>query len=518
MKLNIRQQFLFYTLGIVLAVAAGLATWTVRNGHHHELAEFERGAQNVTRMMAGSVANDLYFLDLAAIRQKLRTIAVNPSIVSAQVFDSKGVELVASGRHNYHEAEPGFLQDLIAQSLQPKAPVTRQDGTAVHAATAILLPDSSLAGYMVVHFSLDQVNAHNEEATQSVLLATGVAVVLAGFLALVVGWYFARPIVALKDAALAVSRGELDTRTTLKRSDEIGQLAQAVNTMADRLIDRFKELETAHVELNAAKDTADAASEEVRELNRTLERRVVERTAELHAAQQALVQKERLSALGQLTATVAHELRNPLSVIQNTVFTMKQVLENKGITLERPVARIERSIGRCNRIISDLLDYSRQRELQRENRSLDEWLSRVVAEQVPPEKVRIELDLRATGLVASFDQERLRRVAINLIDNAVQAVAENGEGRSAEVVVGTRALSDGVEMFVRDNGPGIREDVLPRIFEPLFSTKSFGTGLGLPTVKQIVEAHGGRIDIVSQFGEGTSVRVWLPSSLERTAA
>jgi signal transduction histidine kinase len=86
------------------------------------------------------------------------------------------------------------------------------------------------------------------------------------------------------------------------------------------------------------------------------------------------------------------------------------------------------------------------------------------------------------------------------------------------VTVGTRAADDGVEIFVRDNGAGIPSDVLPRIFEPLFSTKSFGTGLGLPTVKHIVEAHGGRIEVSSTVGEGTCVRAWLPLAAERTAA
>jgi signal transduction histidine kinase len=119
-----------------------------------------------------------------------------------------------------------------------------------------------------------------------------------------------------------------------------------------------------------------------------------------------------LSALGQLTATVAHELRNPLSVIQNTLFTMKQIIESKGLTLERPIGRIERNISRCNRIISDLLDYSRQRDLQFQEYRLDEWLSVVLAEQPVPTKVTIERDLQA-GAIARFDPERLRRMAIN---------------------------------------------------------------------------------------------------------
>ena len=182
------------------------------------------------------------------------------------------------------------------------------------------------------------------------------------------------------------------------------------------------------------------------------------------------------------------------------------------------MARVERSIARCNRIITDLLDYSRQRELQWQEHPIDVWLSRVVAEQTHPAKIAIAQDLQAGATIARFDPERLRRVAINLIDNAVQAFPEQSDRTDCMVTVATRASGDGVEILVRDNGPGIPDDILPKIFEPLFSTKNFGTGLGLPTVRQIVEAHGGRIDITSVVGEGTSVRVWLPIAAARTAA
>jgi signal transduction histidine kinase len=514
MTLNIRHQFLAYTLGIVLAVAAGLAARAISDSHSHEVEGFRQEAEVVTTMLAGSLANDIYFLDLASIERKLRGSRVNPAIVSAHVFGPQGTELASSGRE-----EMGEPTALLADPPSSDKPLVKESRSFLDTVMPVRLPDGALAGYVAVRFSLDRVYEHMREATRSVMLATAVAVLLAGLLALIVSWYFTRPILAIKDAALAVSGGALATRSTLRRTDEIGQLSASINTMADSLVARLTELEAAQVDLRLAKDASEAANREISELNQTLERRVAERTAELREAQQSLVQKERLSALGQLTATVAHELRNPLSVIQNTLFTLRQSLESKGVTLERPIARIERSIGRCNRIISDLLDFSRQRELQCQEHPIDDWLARVLAEQVPPPKVVIRRDLQAGAVRVRFDPERLRRVAINLIDNAAQAFADQTGGADESViVVGTRASADGVEIFVRDNGPGIPADVLPKIFEPLFSTKSFGTGLGLPTVKQIVEAHGGNVDVSSAAGEGTCVRAWLPMAAERTAA
>jgi PAS domain S-box-containing protein len=242
-----------------------------------------------------------------------------------------------------------------------------------------------------------------------------------------------------------------------------------------------------------------------------LARRVDERTAQLRAAQEELLGKERLSILGQLTATVAHELRNPLSAIRNSIYTIKEVIAGKGLGLDRPLTRVEHSIVRCDRIVTDLLDYTRSRELQVASLKLDRWLGDVLDEQKIPDGIALSRDLGAGGTTVTFDPERLRRVIVNLVDNAAQALGPNVlSGREASIDVSTREVPGQIEIVVADSGPGIPSDVLPKIFEPLFSTKSFGTGLGLPTVKQIVEQHGGHVSVTSEVGGGTRVTIRLP--------
>jgi PAS domain S-box-containing protein len=251
-----------------------------------------------------------------------------------------------------------------------------------------------------------------------------------------------------------------------------------------------------------------------------LARRVEERTAELKRAQEELLRSERLSVLGQLTATVAHELRNPLSAIRNSVYAIREFVSGKGLALDRPLTRIERSIARCDGIVTDLLDYARSRQLQSTEQVLDQWLGDVLDEQKLPNHVRLSRDLAAPGVVAAFDPERLRRVIVNLVDNAVQSLPDGERnGRELEISVATRQNGESIEIAVSDTGPGIAPDVLPRIFEPLYSTKTFGTGLGLPTVKQIVEQHGGEIELSSELGVGTRalVRLPLPRSQEIAA-
>jgi len=232
-----------------------------------------------------------------------------------------------------------------------------------------------------------------------------------------------------------------------------------------------------------------------------------------------LLKKERLSVLGQLTATVAHELRNPLSAIRNTLFSVKELANNAGLKLDRPIGRMERSIERCNRIIGDLLEYARTRELRRSTVDIESWLREVLAEQTVPAAVSLKEDFRTPGAAVSIDGERVRRVVINLIDNAAQALAEMPpDGGERRITVHTVMVEDAIELIVEDTGPGIPPENRARIFEPLFSTKSFGTGLGLATVKQIVGQHGGTIDVDSEVGRGTSVTIRLPREAVKVAA
>jgi signal transduction histidine kinase len=240
-----------------------------------------------------------------------------------------------------------------------------------------------------------------------------------------------------------------------------------------------------------------------------LQRRVEERTAALNNAQSELVRKERLSALGQLTATMAHELRNPLSAIRNTLFAVKETAAQSGVDLERPLGRVERSVERCNRIINDLLDYTRVKDLHRTVIAPDPWIDEVLDEQRIPAEVTLVRRLNANCHIA-VDAERMRRVLINLIENAWQAMGEDAPER--RITVSSACSGSSFEFTVEDTGGGIPSDVLPKVFEPLFSTKSFGTGLGLPMVKQIVEQHGGTITITSEAGKGAKVTVRLQTA------
>ena len=171
----------------------------------------------------------------------------------------------------------------------------------------------------------------------------------------------------------------------------------------------------------------------------------------------------------------------------------------------------DRSVSRCDNIVTELLDFAHSRELQMESRQFDEWVGDVLREYESGDgDVRIQCDLRCDATLA-FDTGRLQRALINLLDNAHQAIRDADYALTdGRLSIATRRCGTSVEIAVADNGVGIEQDDIERVFEPLFSTRSFGVGLGLPMVRQVVEAHEGGIGLKSAPGVGTEVTVWLP--------
>lgn len=253
-------------------------------------------------------------------------------------------------------------------------------------------------------------------------------------------------------------------------------------------------------------------------LNRALEDRVEKRTAELRDTQAELLLKERLAALGELTGTVAHEIRNPLGAVVTACAVIKEKVKAGNYDLDASVERAERNIDRCTGIIEDLLEYARVGSDKREDVPIDGLVREVLDEYPAPARITIELRPGLGDRTARVDPEHIRRILINFLDNACQAISEQGAERAGTIVVETRQTDGGIDIMVSDDGPGMADSVRERIFEPLFSTRSFGVGLGLSNAQKIVSEHGGHLAVDSAPGAGTSVRVSLPSTAAQTPA
>jgi PAS domain S-box-containing protein len=233
-----------------------------------------------------------------------------------------------------------------------------------------------------------------------------------------------------------------------------------------------------------------------------------------------VVSQKQMATIGQVAATVSHELRNPLGAISNSMAFLRQMTANRQLGLEKALDRVDRNIERCNTIISDLLEYTSQKELNRAATPLAVWLAEVLSGHGLPDGIVLERDLRAGDEVV-IDREKFRQVVINLVENAAQALKDPAwdapEGHERRITVRTESAGPHVRLSVIDTGPGIPEHVLPRIFEPLFTTKSFGVGLGLPTVRQIVEQHGGTLHVESAANAGAAFTIFLPRHGEAAA-
>lgn len=247
-----------------------------------------------------------------------------------------------------------------------------------------------------------------------------------------------------------------------------------------------------------------------------LEQQVRLRTRELRDAQDELVRKERLATLGQLTATVSHELRNPLGAMRPSLY----IIEKKTATMEdeklnAAVDRINRNISRCDRIIDELLDFTRITGLDLSKANLDEWLGTVIHEQSIHDSIELDWQPELGDYVANLDFDRFRRAVINIIENGCHAMLDAGDLNkvipNARLRIRSFMENDRINIQITDTGSGIPDDVLPNIFTPLYSTKGFGVGLGMPTVKQIMEQHRGGIDIETTVGQGTTTTLWIPA-------
>jgi PAS domain S-box-containing protein len=273
--------------------------------------------------------------------------------------------------------------------------------------------------------------------------------------------------------------------------------------------------------------------QEIFRLNEELVRKIDERTGQLLDAQEELVRSEKMAVLGQLSAAVGHELRNPLGVINNAVYFLKTVLPGADEEVKEYLDIIGKEVFNSQRIVSDLLDFSQTRTPRVGEIGVTDVINHSLTKCTIPPEVTVIVDVPETLPPVSCDPLQMEQVIQNLVTNAVQAMPDGGTLRivgakkaygSSLVAPGDRksphsnelsAMSyepdeDFIEISVSDTGEGIMSENVPRIFQPLYTTKARGIGLGLAVSKKLVEANGGRIEVKSELGKGTTFVVMLP--------
>lgn len=248
----------------------------------------------------------------------------------------------------------------------------------------------------------------------------------------------------------------------------------------------------------------------VEEANQALEERVEERTRELRKLQSKLIKDERDATMNKLIAKISHELRNPLNALNTSLYVIRSKVGDDP-RLEKPFARSERTIKRCVRILSDLYDYSMTRDPEVRPTDVGEWSQQQVAQLRLPENVALEFTNLTHETICEIDEKLLTKAIWKILNNAIHAVTTDApELVEKRIYFTVRHHNDRIEFIVQDNGGGMTEEAARRAAEPLFSTRGFGVGLGIPFAEQSFLQHGGGLKLKTEEGRGTTVTLWLP--------
>ena len=356
-------------------------------------------------------------------------------------------------------------------------------------------PGRQVLGLLEIRVSLERLESDVVAFRQGfVLVLAGAVVVLAALLYLFGRAEVVEPVAAIVAGTQRVARDQLDVEIRVVSKGELGLLAASFNEMTRSV--RWLE-------------------NDLRDFMAGLEQQVQARTQDLEAAQETLVRAEKMSSLGKLAASVAHEINNPLAGILTFAKLVSRTLaegppdDARRAILQKNLALIERETQRCSAIVRNLLSFARERAIQPKPMdprvAIEEAISLLWSE-ARTHGIEIDRDLQPVPDVLA-DAGQLRQAFLNIAINACDAMGASGRLR-----VTTRATDEAVEIAFSDTGPGIPPDKLKHIFEPFFTTKEKGTGLGLSVVYGIVERHGGVVAVQSEVGNGTTFTIRLPIS------
>jgi signal transduction histidine kinase len=246
-------------------------------------------------------------------------------------------------------------------------------------------------------------------------------------------------------------------------------------------------------------------TQELLKKNLELEKNLVE----LKETQDKLIRTEKLAVIGQLTASIGHELRNPLSRIKTAGALLKNEITDSNSEISELLKIVDNEVMVSTKIINDLLDFSRERKSNLKPNDLNSIIVNTMSRLRFPEDIILEQQLDPALPLLFLDDGQIQQILVNLVMNSIQAT-ENG----GKLYVTTALKGEAVGLTIKDTGCGIPKENLDKIFEPLFTTKPKGIGLGMSIVKMLVERHGGQMDIQSRVNIGTTITIKFPVKLK----
>ncbi len=327
-------------------------------------------------------------------------------------------------------------------------------------------------GYIHLKINAEDFSEILESNAIKRIVATSLVFGLGILIAVFLSWMYTKPIHNVVNAARRVAAGDLTSDVTANRKDEIGELTQSFNFMVQKL-------------------------------------------REERALEEKLREAEHLSGIAQLARDIAHEIRNPLNFISLSIDYLREkytpLESGEKEKFESFIMSIKHEIQRLNKLVGDFLDYGRPLRLSLQEVDMGSLINEIIAlVWAKAEKDGIKIHRQCGELPRLYiDPELIKTCIFNVILNAFQAMPAGGV-----LTVSTKASDSRASIIIEDTGIGVSKENMPKLFEPFFSTKSTGLGLGLALAKRVVEEHGGKVDLQSIEGKGSTVTISLPITFD----
>jgi two-component system NtrC family sensor kinase len=477
-------------------------------------------AEQQSEVLRRSASHYMLNNDRAGLYEMMLNMADQPGVVRVRIMNPEGVisystapsevgnavDKGAEACYGCHEKS----QPLARLNRSDRFRVYRADGTRVlgiitpienqlacsNAACHAHPASTQILGVLDTNLSLAKVDQSLRHESREMFAYTAVALIAVAFLSGLFVWMVVHnPLRELKAGTERIASGNLGHQIPVHSNDEVGELAQSFNDMSNRL-------QLAQAEITTWTDT--------------LEKRVAEKTRELKQAHQHMLHVEKMATIGKMAAVVAHEINNPLSGILTYSKLVKRWIEkNTPISPKQEEMRgsldlVASESKRCGELVKNLLSFSRVSPMNLAWCDLNQVIDRcvrLVQHKMDMGNIQLNLDLAADLPPVHCDPAQIEQVALAMVINAIDALPQGGN-----LWISTKVNPDSaIELVIRDDGIGIPAEHLPHIFEPFYTTKEAGgSGLGLAISQNIVERHGGLIEMSSAIGQGTTFKVVLP--------
>lgn len=478
-KLSLKWKFIGFTLFILLAVESMFSCYNLN--YIRDLIKKD----DITRvqLITEIIKNGLYSLMLqgrGAEFQNFLDSLIAEELEEVRIFDPYSGTIVASSVRS-EIGQKIYREDIerYRSQAKPQVFVHKKDGQMVY---SMLIPirndracqrchndDRPVRGVIDVEVSMKRTHERLQTLKQRTVLFAILSSLTMGLgLFVLLSVLITKDLSRFMEVMRRIKKGDLSVRFAPRRKDEFRVLAETFNSMLNEIEQTRAELQRVHLE----------------ELKRM----------------------ERMATLGELAAAVAHEIKNPLAGISGAIQVLREDMSEEDPRREI-ITEVLQEVERLDRTIRDLLRFARPQEPQKMDTELKELLTRtlgLIKLKAEKQNVVIETDIKKEVTI-NVDPQQLQQVLLNLILNALQAMPSGGKLTiSADVEDGYCSIT------VQDTGEGILPEDLPNLFRPFYTTRGRGTGLGLSISKNIVEAHGGSIDVESRPGKGTKFIVRLP--------